>query len=126
MLDQLRMNWYISKVDVEAAKYEPYRKLFGRKPLTVAFAGTDQFDEFTAASFAAWRAGIPAPAWAILCACALLDGASIGETVDFTKELYPHVPYWNRYSAVLNQLTREMAAVGMKQNLARAQTHDVK
>ncbi len=112
MFDKLRMDRYIAKVDAVIATLEPYHKSFGKKSLAMAFIDKqpDQFEGFTMASFA-WKAGIPAQLWAAICAEALLNGLHVGHVITDAEKMYPqHRLYWNRYSAVLSQLTRELDA----------------
>ena len=59
MLDKLRMNRYITKVDEKATTIEPYRQMFGNKSLGKAFFdnSSDCSRHYTMGSFAAWKAG---------------------------------------------------------------------
>jgi hypothetical protein len=111
MLDKLRMNRYMAKIDEKATTIEPYRQMFGNKSLGKAFfdKSSDQFDGFTMGSFAAWKAGIPPLLWAAVCAQALIDGTSVGSVIDIAEKMFPqHRLHWRRHSAVLNELSQQL------------------
>jgi hypothetical protein len=98
MLDKLRMNRYMAKIDEKATTIEAF---FDKS--------SDQFDGFTMGSFAAWKAGIPPLLWAAVCAQALIDGTSVGSVIDIAEKMFPqHRLHWRRHSAVLNELSQQL------------------